>query len=216
MSKIMPQIETERLRLRPFERSDAEALFQNCLSDPEVVRYMPCHPCESLEATQVHIDQWLAWFQENLEAGAMWCVFAVVLKASGAFIGTADFYETNRAAHVAEVGYQFGKLWWGKGYATEALRALIDHCFTATDLNRLWADHDVRNTASGKVLRKAGMLHEGTFRQCKLRKDELVDKAHYAILKEDWGRRGESFSMPHYASPKARKNHQNEAFFVSL
>jgi RimJ/RimL family protein N-acetyltransferase len=58
-------------------------------------------------------------------------------------------------------------------------------------LNRLWANHDIRNTASGKVLLKAGMLHEGTLRQSVLRKGEVTDYVHYAILKEDWDIRKE-------------------------
>ena len=75
---------------------------------------------------------------------------------------------------------------WKKHYATEATRALINHLFQTTSLNRLWADHDSRNVASGKVLLKSGMLYEGTARQCYMRKGYLVDKVSYAILREDW------------------------------
>ena len=181
----MIRLETERLYLRPFEASDAEAMYRNVVSNPDVARFMCYNVCDSLEATHEHVSQWLAYFGK-LPHGSAWCNFAVELKSSGELIGTIDFCENDKDARAAEIGYQFGKAWWGNGYATEALRAVIDHCFQEVGLNRLWADHNALNIASGKVLLKAGMQHEGTFRQCYVRKGEMVDKLSYAILKEDW------------------------------
>ena len=178
-------LETERLILRPFELSDTESVYRNLASDPDVVRFMCYEVCESLEAAHKHIEQWLEYFNK-LTPGSSWCLFSIVLKSGGELIGTIDFHENDREAHAAEIGYQLGKAWWGNGYATEALRAIIDYCFESVDLNRLWADHDSRNIASGKVLRKAGMLYEGTARQCYVRKGHVADKVSYAILREDW------------------------------
>jgi len=181
----MVTLKTERLILRPFEMNDAEAMYRNWASDAEVVRFMLYGVHESVDDTRTFISQWFEYFN-NLTAGSSWCVFAIELKSDGELIGTIDFHENNREARAAEVGYQLGKAWWGNGYATEALRAVITHCFEEAGLNRIWADHDSRNIASGKVLIKAGMLHEGTSRQSKFRKGELVDKLHYAILKDDF------------------------------
>ena len=180
-------IETDRLILRPFDISDAQSMFQNWASDPDVVRFLNYDVCETLEATQKHISQWFEYFND-LSPGSSWCLYAVELKSDGELIGTIDFHEDNKEARTAEIGYQFGKAWWGKGYATEALRRVIRYCFEEVGLNRLWADHNSLNVASGKVLLKAGMLHEGTFRQCYMRKGQLVDKCSYAILAEDYFR----------------------------
>jgi len=179
------KLETARLVLRQFELSDADAMYRNWASDPDVVRFMCYDVCESLEATKVHIDQWLEYFN-MLAPGSSWCLFSIILKASGELIGTIDFHENDHEARAAEIGYQLGRAWWGNGYATEALCAVIEHCFENVGLNRLWADHNSLNVASGKVLLKAGMFHEGTARQCYVRKGQLVDKVSYAILKEDW------------------------------
>ena len=179
------KLETERLILRQFKLSDAEAMHQNITSIPEVVRFMCYDVCDNLDATQKHVNQWFEYF-DKLIPGSSWCVFAIILKSSNELIGTIDFHENNREARAAEIGYQIGRTWWGKGYTTEALRIVIDYCFSRIGLNRLWADYDSRNVASGKVLLKAGMLYEGTARQCYVRKGHIVDKVSYAILAEDY------------------------------
>ena len=176
-------IETKRLILRPFDLSDAESMFRNWAKDPDVLRFMPYELCATVEDTQKHISQWLRYFEETAANSAL---FAIVLKDSSEVIGTIDFAETDKEARSAEVGYQLGKAWWGQGYATEALRALIKYCFERVKLNRLWASYDSRNPASGKVLQKAAMKYEGTLRQCKVRRGELSDSVRYAILAEEY------------------------------
>jgi RimJ/RimL family protein N-acetyltransferase len=161
------KIETERLILRQFNITDAEAMFRNWANDPEAVRFMPYDVCATVEDTVNHIIQWMRYFEETAPNSAL---FAIELKNNGEVIGTIDFTETDKEARSAEVGYQFGKAWWGQGYATEALRAIIQHCFETVKLNRLWASYDPRNPASGRVLEKAKMQYEGTLRQCKIRR----------------------------------------------
>jgi ribosomal-protein-alanine N-acetyltransferase len=162
---------------------DAEAMFRNWASDPEVIRFMPYDVCDTIEDTQKRITEWMRYFEETAPNSA---VFAIELKNNGEVIGTIDFAETDREARSAEVGYQLGKSWWGCGYAAEALRAVIKYCFETVGLNRLWASYDSRNPASGKVMQKAGMLYEGTLRQCKIRRGELADSVRYAILADDY------------------------------
>jgi len=176
-------LETERLLLRPFSISDGEAMFCNWASDPEAVRFMPYDVCTTIEETKNRINEWMDYFEKTAPNSA---VFAVELKNSGEVIGTIDFAETDREARSAEVGYQLGKSWWGNGYASEALRAVIKYVFEVVGLNRLWASYDSRNPNSGKVMKKAGMLYEGTLRQCKVRRGELADSVRYAILAEDY------------------------------
>lgn len=175
-------LETERLILRRFTIDDAEQMFRNWANDADVVRYMLYDRCDTIEATRKHIEQWLHYFDEP---GARE-LFAILLKTTGEIIGTIDYAELDLEARSAEAGYQIGKQWWGAGYATEALRAVIAYCFEEVNLNRIWADYDTRNIASGRVMQKAGMLYEGTFRQCKVRRGEPISKSQYAILAEDY------------------------------
>jgi len=180
----MTKLETERLVLRPFVVTDAEAMYRNWESDPEVMRFMGIEACNDMDEIHGRISNWMNYFHELGDSA--WCVFAIELKSDGEVIGAIDFAETNHEARSAEIGYRIGKAWWGKGYITEALKAVISYCFGVVGLNRLWANYDPRNPASGKVMLKAGMLYEGTARQCKIRGGELVDRIYYAILKEDW------------------------------
>ena len=181
------QIKTERLILRCFDMSDSKALFQNILSDPEVARYMCYDVCENFDEAQKHINSWLDYFNKQ-DPGLMWDMFSIILKSTNELIGTIDYLENDNEARSAEIGYKIGSSWWRKGYATEATSALIDYLFENTNLNRLWADHDSRNIASGKVLLKSGMLYECTARRCYIRKGHPVDKVSYAIVREDWER----------------------------
>ena len=176
-------LETERLILRHFNTSDAEAMFCNWASDPDIVRFMPYDVCETLDDTNKRIKEWMLYFEETAPNSA---VFAIVLKTNGEVIGTIDFAETDRNASAAEVGYQLGKAWWGFGYATEALKAIIKYCIETVGLSRIWASYDSRNPSSGKVLQKAGMMYEGTLRQSRVRRGELSDSIRYAILADDY------------------------------
>jgi len=181
----MTRLETKRMILRPLDITDAEAMYRNWASDLKVAQFISHGFCNSVEAAQQRINQWLDNFSK-LPAGSAWHIFAMQLKSGGELIGTIDYYENNRDAHAAEIGYEIGSAWWGNGYATEALRAVINHCFEEVGLKRLWADCNSLNMASAKVMLKSGMLHEGTFRQCSMRNGVLVDRLCYAILKQDW------------------------------
>ena len=75
---------------------------------------------------------------------------------------------------------------WNHGYATQALGAVIDAAFSSLPLNRLEAQHDVRNPASGRVMEKCGLRQEGILRDRIVNKGEYVDAALYAILRADW------------------------------
>jgi len=160
-------------------------MFRNWASDPDVLRFMPYDLCATIEDTHKRITAWMPYYKETAPNSAL---LAIVLKDHNEVIGTIDYAETDKEARSVEVGYQIGKMWWGCGYATEALQAVIEHCFATVKLNRIWASYDPRNPASGKVLQKAGMLYEGTLRQCKVSRGELVDRVRYAILAEDWAR----------------------------
>jgi len=176
-------LENNTLLLRRFRVEDAQAMYDNWANDPEVVRFMPYDVCNTIEETRNVINEWVKYFTETAPNSA---VFAIVLKDGEEIIGTIDFAEDDKEARSAEVGYQLGKLWWGNGYAAEALQAVIKYAFEVVGLNRLWASYDSRNVNSGKVLQKAKMLYEGTLRQNKVRNGELADSVRYAILAEDY------------------------------
>ena len=86
------------------------------------------------------------------------------------------------------MGMWIGVEWWGRGYATEAARAILDHGFESLGLNRIYAHHMVRNPASGRVLEKIGMMKEGLLRQPVRKWGKFEDVVVFAILRDDWSK----------------------------
>lgn len=88
----------------------------------------------------------------------------------------------------AEIGYWIGVPYWRTGYATEAARAVLNYGFEQFNYNRIFAGHFGQNPASGNVLKKIGMKHEGCMRGHVLKWNEYVDLHMYGILREEWRR----------------------------
>jgi RimJ/RimL family protein N-acetyltransferase len=85
----------------------------------------------------------------------------------------------------ADLGYVFRRDAWGRGFATQAARALIRYGFDMLRLHRIWATCDVENGASARVLAKAGMTQEGRLRGHLLRRGAWRDSLLFAILESD-------------------------------
>ena len=75
---------------------------------------------------------------------------------------------------------------WGLGYMHEALSALLDHGFSAWNLNRVEADIDPRNQASARALERLGFRREGLLRERWIVAGEVSDTAYYGLLRSDW------------------------------
>ncbi len=141
-------------------------------------------------------ERWIGnhrdWFEQGQQA-----IFAVILKSSPApaselrhvsvatLIGCVALL-IHREDRRAELGYWIGKPYWNQGYCTEAARAAIGFGFQHLGLNRIYAHHFVRNPASGRVLQKLGMSHEGRLRQHVRKWDGFEDLELYAVLKDQW------------------------------
>ena len=100
-------------------------------------------------------------------------------------IGTIGFMWINCEHRSAEVGYSLSRDCWNQGYATEALRAVLRFGFNTLRLNRIEAQHELDNPASGRVMEKCGMRCEGTLRQRVFNKGRFSDVRLYAILRGD-------------------------------
>ncbi|HSP35568.1 MAG TPA: GNAT family protein, partial [Thermoanaerobaculia bacterium] len=86
----------------------------------------------------------------------------------------------------AEVGYWIGTPFWGRGYATEALAAVLRFGFEELRLHRIYAGYFSRNAASARVMEKNDMQYEGRLREHVKKWDEFVDVVYYGILREEW------------------------------
>ena len=111
--------------------------------------------------------------------------FAVTLRSDDTLVGAISLMAIAKD-HQAEMGYWIGKPFWIKGYCTEAGQAILNYAFTKLTLLRVYAQHLSRNPASGKVMQRLGMRHEGTRRKHVIKWEKHEDVELYGILREEW------------------------------
>ncbi|WP_417186014.1 GNAT family N-acetyltransferase [Bacteroides sp.] len=169
-------IETERLLLRPFQESDAEAFFK-CCQNPNIGNNAGWKPHGSLEESQeilrsVFISQSGIW--------------AIILKEDGRLIGSVgiipDPKRENPQARM--LGYWLDESHWGKGYMTEAVQSVLDYGFNTLQLSLITANCYPHNKRSQQVLKRHGFIYEGTLHQAELTYDgHLYDHQYYYLAK---------------------------------
>lgn len=172
-------IETDRLILRNFRHSDAEALFE-IDSNPLVHKYLGNNPIKSIEQIHHIIDSVQLQYKEN--GIGRW---AVIEKVSSKFVGWSGLKfvteEDNLDIPYYDVGYRLHPDSWGKGYATESGRAAIKYGFEELGLTEIWGTCHEENSASRKSLEKCGLRFVNKF----LYKNEIVCD-RLKITKEVW------------------------------
>ncbi len=176
------RLETERLILRPTSITDAEQMYNNWASDPEVTKYLFWKPHADIEVTKGVLAN---WDKENERLD--YYHWGIVVKETGQIIGAGGTLGINEKHHSTDLGYCISRAYWGKGYMSEAVAAMITYLFNTVGLNRIAASHDTENVGSGRVMQKCGMTFEGIQRQahfCVRR--GFYDSACYAILKTDF------------------------------
>jgi ribosomal-protein-alanine N-acetyltransferase len=146
------RITTERLVLRGFTADDHDGVHAYA-SDPEVVRFMDWGP-NTPEDTA-------AFLAYAMRSSRTRYPFAVVRRSDQALIGGAELHVVSEEHRRAELGYVLARAAWGRGYATEAARALLDFGLGSLGLHKIAATCDPENHGSAGVLRKIGMRPEG-------------------------------------------------------
>jgi ribosomal-protein-alanine N-acetyltransferase len=172
---------TERLKLRLVEMADLEAihvLHQMAETDQYNTLGIP----KDLEETHIIMDGWITDHQKRTIKNY---TFSVEL-AAGGFIGLVSLKLSSSKFRSAEVWYKINVDQWNKGYATEAIRAVIGYGFGHLKLHRIHAACAVENLGSIRVLEKAGMTQEGRSRQILPLVTGWMDNFQYAILDEEW------------------------------
>jgi len=129
-------------------------------------------------------EQWIGTHQERFEKGEG-VEFAIALKTNRELVGAIGL-GLHWKDEYAILGYWIGKPYWSNGYCTEAARAVLQYAFDELRLNRVYAHHLRHNPASGRVMQKIGMLHEGRLRQHVKKWGEFLDVEVYGILRSEF------------------------------
>ena len=173
-------IETHRLILRPFRADDAQDMFDNWASDPEVTRYLTWPTHSSVAVTRQVLDEWIPRY-----ADGGFFNWAIVLREEGRAVGNIAVVQFSEETESAVVGYCLGRAYWGRGIMPEALRAVMDYLFDTVGVNRVASYHDTNNPKSGRVMAKAGMKREGTLRSSDRNNQGICDAVWYALVRTD-------------------------------
>jgi len=178
-------LETERLALRRFTEEDVDLLVE-LDSDPEVMRYITGGiPTSREEVETEYLPAYLAYY-ERYEGFGFW---AAVEKAGGAFVGWFHFRPADsELPDEVELGYRLRRNAWGKGYATEGSRALVEKGFTDLGVRRVVASTLVVHEASRRVLENAGLRFVRIFHAdwpYAIEGDEHGD-VEYALTRSEW------------------------------
>ena len=172
--------ETDRLLLRPFEQEDAP-IVDFLTNDIELARMTLHIPYPYIEG---YASQWIASCTEKMKKRSSYN-FAIVLKETDEIVGCSTLSIALNHKR-GELAYWIGRKYWDNGYATEASLKIIEFGFHELKLNRIWACVMNKNIGSIEVMKKSGLLYEGTFPQHVLKWGQYEDVEYYGLLKEQY------------------------------
>ncbi|MBV9086219.1 MAG: GNAT family N-acetyltransferase [Acidobacteriaceae bacterium] len=169
-------LSTERLILRPIAPEHKAAIL-SLISEREVARNL-------LRVPHPYFDHHFDEFMAQMAKSTTDAVFSIFLRDEERLCGGIGLHPAPEH-HRGELGYWLGIPFWGRGYATEAARAVVGYAFETLKLHRIYAGHFSGNEASGRVLEKIGMKFEGRQIQHVFRLGEYRDLVLYGVTKKD-------------------------------
>jgi RimJ/RimL family protein N-acetyltransferase len=175
-------IATERLHLRPFAPGDLDALLA-IHGDPDVVRYTYFEVRDRDELRGVLAEKQR---RDVLAKEGDALNLAAVVAATGELVGDMSLFWRSEEHRQGEVGYILDPSHQGRGYATEATRALLRIGFDDCGFHRICGRLDARNTASARVLERVGMRREAHLLENEYVKGEWTGELVYALLARGW------------------------------
>lgn len=174
-----PVLRTRRLLLRRFKPEDAPAL-QALAGDKDIASTTVAIPYPYEDGVA---EAWIATHDQAFRECKS-VVLAMTLPPADHLIGAIGL-QISQEHRRAELGYWVGKPYWNNGYCTEAAEAMLRYGFDVLGLDRIFAHHFTRNPASGRVMQKVNMRHEGQMRQHVLKWGVREDLELYGILRTD-------------------------------
>lgn len=174
----MQTIETKRLYIRAFKKTDGKDIY-DFASLPEVGPEAGWLPHKCLEDSEAMACQWAKDPS----------IFALCDKTTNRVIGSLSLIQRfDRAVRSRELGYSLNPQFWGQGLMSEAVDVMIDYAFEIFGVEMLTVKHHHLNQRSFSVIKKAGFIYEGTLRQARrhLITGELLDCVCYSMTRKEW------------------------------
>ena len=176
------EINTERLLLRRFVPSDASSVHRNWASDPDV----QLNYGEPVYKTKARVSKLLDGYIKKYEK-PFYFRWAIIEKASGECIGQIAYFLVDTGNEFAEIEYCIGTAFQGKGYATEACKAVIRYGFEQINLHKVQICCRTKNPKSRRVIEKCGLTYEGTLRDYfKMSEGVFEGRMYYSVLRDEF------------------------------
>ena len=172
---------TKDLILRKVRSEDAQLYFERLGSREAVTRYMLFLPHTDISESVKSVENVL----RRYETGKCYR-WAIALKEDDSIIGIMELLRFDTEENTCSFAYMIGDGFWGRGYGTQTLKAVLDFAFTEMDLSAVEADHMAANPASGAVMRKAGMTYVRTDASKYEKNGMVYDAPVYRITREMW------------------------------
>jgi RimJ/RimL family protein N-acetyltransferase len=177
---MFPVLDTPRLRLRAPVATDVPAIFA-IFRDPETMLYWSAPAMNDVaEAGSYLLD-----IEDHARAATLF-QWGIARREDDEVIGTCTLFHIEQQHRRAELGYVLRRDQWGRGLATEALTALVNHGFSTLGLHRLEADIDPRNAASIRLVERLGFKREGHLRERYFVSGQIQDSLIYGLLAPEW------------------------------
>ncbi len=173
----LPILSTKRLRLRPLQVDDADALHP-AFADEDLLQWWSSGPHKTVAETRDYVAQ-------NCE-GTRWQTWAITTIQEDVALGWVVLIRSEDRPNVREIGYILNRAVWGKGIAREAVSRTIQYGFEELDLRRIYADVDPDNLASIKLLKILGFQQEAHLRQEWETHIGIRDSLIFGLLRDDW------------------------------
>ena len=174
------ELNTTQLRLRRVRREDAEQFFRFAGSEA-VTRFMFWKPHKDVQESLASIEKTVSRY----EAGSNWR-WGIALRETDELIGIIDLLGINETERSCTFAYMLAQDFWGRGFMTETLRAVLNFAFGRLGMETVWAEHFGPNMASGAVMRRAGMKYAGTEFGKYEKNGEIFDAPQYRITRKEW------------------------------
>lgn len=174
-------LHTERLLLRPFHYTDDDDMLTYWIGDPKIQSMYSEPTYTTKEAVKELLDKYISSYEHT-----DYYRWAIIEKSSKICIGQIAIFLVNNNNHFCEIEYCLGSKFHRNGYATEAVKTVLDFSFNTVDFHKVQVCHKEGNIASQGVIKKCNFIHEGTLRDFFFMDGKYVDRLYYSIIKDEY------------------------------
>lgn len=174
-------IESENLILRQFSYNDNKDMLDYWVSDPNIQSMYSEPIYTNEEEVKELLDKYLTSYSQD-----SYYRWAIIEKSTQICIGQIAFFLVDSKNHFGEIEYCIGSKFHRKGYASEAVKAILKYGFEKINFHKIQVCHKENNIASQGVIKKAGFKYEGTLRDYFYMGGKYVSRLYYSLLKSEW------------------------------